>query len=80
MIEHRYIGFISNKTNFKDNDAIINVLTKDGPQTFKARGINKITSKNASSCNYFMISEYITNSKTQNGNQTLKSAVIPLTV
>ena len=76
MIEHKFIGFISNKTSFKDNDAIINVITPQGNKTFKARGINKITSKNASSCNYFMISEFLTNSKTENSNQTLKSSFV----
>lgn len=76
MIEHKFVGFISNKTSFKDNDAIINVLCKDGSKTFKARGINKITSKNASSCNYFMISEFLTSSKTDSSNQTLKSSSI----
>lgn len=76
MIEHRYVGFISNKTDFKDNDAIFNVITSEKSYSFKARGINKITSKNAASCNYFMISEFVTNSKTQDGNQTLKQATI----
>ena len=51
MIDHKYIGFVSNKVNFKDNDAIINVITPEGKKTFKARGIAKITSKNAKSCN-----------------------------
>lgn len=76
MIENKYIGFISNKTIYKDNDAIFNVITKDSYETFKARGISKITSKNSSSCNYFMISEFVTNSKTQSSNQTLKSSSI----
>ena len=76
MIENKYIGFVSNKTIYKDNDAIFNVITKDSYETFKARGISKITSKNASSCNYFMICEFVTNSKTQTSNQTLKSASV----
>ena len=59
MIQHKYIGFITNKINYSDNDAIINVLTNNGKKTFKARGINKITSKNSASCNYFMISEFL---------------------
>ena len=76
MINHRYVGFVCKKVNFKDNDAIFSVLTKDKKEVFKARGILKITSKNASSCNYFMISEFDTSSKTENSNQTLKSSSI----
>ena len=76
MIEHKYTGFICNKVNYSDNDAIFNVLTKEGKKTFKARGVNKITSKNATSCNYFMISEFLTSSKSENSNQTLKSSSV----
>ena len=74
MIDHKYIGFVSNKINFKDNDAIINVITVDGKKTFKARGILKLSSNNAKSCNYFMISEFLCNSKSEVSNQSLKSA------
>ena len=76
MINHRYVGFVCKKVNFKDNDAIFSVLTKEKKEVFKARGILKITSKNAASCNYFMISEFDTSSKTENSNQTLKSSSI----
>lgn len=74
MVENKFIGFVINKVNYKDNDAVFNVVTKDKIETFKARGISKITSKNSSSCNYFMLSEFVTNSKTQTSNQTLKSS------
>ena len=74
MIEHKYVGFICNITNYQENDAIYNVLTANGKQSFKARGIKKITSKNATSCNYFMLSEFITSSKTENSKETLKQA------
>ena len=30
MIDHKYIGFVSNRIDFKDNDAIINVITVEG--------------------------------------------------
>ena len=76
MIQHKYVGFITNKINYSDNDAIINVLTNNGKKTFKARGINKITSKNSASCNYFMISEFVTTSKSENSNQSLKSSSV----
>ena len=76
MIQHKYVGFICNKTNYSDNDAIFNVLTSEGKRTFKARGINKITSKNQASCNYFMLSEFNTTSKSEISNQSLKSSSI----
>ena len=76
MIEHKYIGFVCKKVNFKDNDAIFNVITKEGKKTFKARGILKITSKNAASCNFFMLSEFTTQSKTETSNQSLKTSSI----
>ncbi len=76
MIEHKYIGFICKKVNFKDNDAIFNVLTSHGKEVFKGRGILKITSKNSSSCNFFMLSEFVTQSKTETSNQTLKTASV----
>ena len=37
MIQHKYVGFITNKINYSDNDAIINVLTNNGKKTFKAK-------------------------------------------
>jgi len=76
MIEHKYVGFISQKVNYKDSDAIVNVITKNGKKTFKAKGILKVTSKNATSCNYFMLSEFITYSKAENSNETLKTSQI----
>lgn len=74
MINHNFIGFVSQNIAYKDNDAIISVLTKDGKKTFTAKGIQKITSKNAPNCRYFMISEFITQSKSEQSNQTLKNA------
>ena len=76
MIEHKYIGFVCKKVNFKDNDAIFSVISENKKEVFKARGISKITSKNAASCNFFMISEFVTASKTENSNQTLKQSSI----
>ena len=76
MIERKYKGFVLSKTKYKDNDAIINILTSDGKVSFKAVGINKITSKNASKCNFFMISEFVLNFKSEISNKTLKQASI----
>lgn len=74
MIENKIVGFICKKTNFRDNDAIFNVITANGKKSFKARGVNKINSKNAASCNFFMLTEFVTSSKMEMSNQTLKSA------
>ena len=76
MIEQKFTGFILNKTKYKDNDVIINILTSDGKITFKANGINKISSKNAPKCNYFMLSEFVLTSKSEISNKTLKQASI----
>lgn len=76
MIEEKYVGFVLNKTPYKDNDAIINILTSDGIKSFKATGINKINSKNASKCNYFLVAEYVLQSKNENGAKSLKNASI----
>lgn len=44
-------GIILKKTPYKDNDAILHVFTKEyGKIGIHARGIQKITSKNAASC------------------------------
>ena len=76
MIENKYVGFICQKVAYQDNDAIVTILTEDGKQTFKARGINKINSKNGPATNYFMLAEYITTSKSELSNKTLKNANI----
>lgn len=74
MIEKKIEGFLLKKVTYKDNDAILNVLTKDGVVTFKARGILKAKSKNASSCNYNILSEYNLTSTKEGNNFLLKNS------
>lgn len=51
-------GIILKKTPYKENDAILHIYTKEyGKIGVLARGINKITSKNARACQSMMISE-----------------------
>lgn len=51
-------GIILKKTPYKDNDMILHVYTKEyGKIGVLARGIRKMTSKNASACQDMMISE-----------------------
>ena len=76
MIEKKYTGFVCKKVNYGENDAIVTIFTSDGNHSFKARGINKINSKNGSATNYFMLSEFVFTAKSENSNQTLKSANI----
>lgn len=74
-METKVKGFVYKKTNFKDNDCMINVLTSDDQCiAFKARGLLKINSKNSASCNYFTISEFVLSHKTEFSNKTLKSS------
>lgn len=51
-------GVVLKKTPYKENDAIIHVYTKTfGKMSLYARGIQKMTSKNARACQEMMISE-----------------------
>ena len=76
MIENKYTGFVTSKVNYQESDAIITILTDSGKTSFKARGINKINSKNGPALNYFMISDYVLSSKSELSNKTLKTANI----
>ena len=51
-------GFVLKNIEYKENDGIITCLTEQGLVTFKARGINKLTSKNRSSCLLYARSEF----------------------
>lgn len=51
-------GVILKKTPYKENDVILHVYTKDfGKIGIHARGVRKLTSKNARACQEMMISE-----------------------
>lgn len=56
-------GIVIKNTPYGENDGIINCLTEEGIITFKARGILKPTSKNASSCLLYAYSEFTLESK-----------------
>lgn len=76
MIERKIQGFVYSRSDYQENDVIVNVLTKDGPVSFKARGIKKTTSKNAPSCNFFTLSDFLLTAKSENHPATLKSSSI----
>ncbi len=46
-------GIVIKRTTFKEGAAMITVLTKDGIRSFLAKGVLKMTSKNAPSVNLF---------------------------
>lgn len=76
-MEEKHIGFILNKTPYKENDCILQILNEKNEKIVcKARGILKITSKNATACNPFVIAEYVLQAKTDTSNKTLKTATI----
>ena len=41
MIEHKYIGFVCKKVNFKDNDAIFSVISENKKEVFKVMTNNE---------------------------------------
>ena len=54
-----YQGIILKVVPYKESDAIVTLLTKEeGFISFKARGVFKINSKNASSLQLYTIGEY----------------------
>ena len=69
-----YNGIILKSVPYKESDAIITLLTKDeGLISFKARGVHKINSKNASITQLYTIGEYKWDGKTDYSNKTLIS-------
>lgn len=69
-------GIVLRQIEYKDNDAIVNVLSNKGEiHNFYARGVKKVTSKNASAVLVFVYSdfEYFFNQK---GLHTLKRAKV----
>lgn len=51
-------GFVLKNVVYGESDGIVTILTEDGLVTFKARGINKLTSKNKASCLLYSKSEF----------------------
>ncbi len=67
-------GIVLKQIDYKDNDAIINVLSSDGKiYGFYARGVKKITSKNANATMAFGYSQF-NFFESEKGLHSLKSA------
>lgn len=56
-------GIVIKQNPYKEKDAMVSVLTKDGIVSFLARSILSITSKNKSCCLPFSYSQFTLNSK-----------------
>ncbi|MDD6302792.1 MAG: DNA repair protein RecO [Bacillales bacterium] len=56
-------GIVIKQVQYKEKDAMVSVLTKDGTVSFLARGILSPTSKNAASCLLFAYSSFTLSSR-----------------
>ncbi len=69
-------GFILKISSYKDSDAIITLLSKDGELVvFNARGLLKSTSKNASACQLYSYGEFTLSTIKETNNYVLKNAL-----
>ena len=67
-------GIIIKSSVYKESDAILTCLSREyGLVSFKARGVLKVTSKNASSCQLYTIGEYHLTGKNEYGHKILTS-------
>jgi len=68
---------ILKQTDYKENDVILHVLSKEyGKLSFIAKGLKKTTSKNAYACQLFSYSTFVFDFKEQSTLQLLKTASV----
>ncbi|MBQ2684840.1 MAG: DNA repair protein RecO [Erysipelotrichaceae bacterium] len=73
----RVTGIVIRETEVKESDAIITVYTADhGQLSLYARGLRKVTSRNAYACQLFDCSEFLLDYNPGKDVQLLKSAVL----
>lgn len=70
-MKEKYVGYVINSVDYKDNDCMLSVLCRDGLIALRARGVKKINSKNASSVMNYAYSEFEVNKSEKNGYLTL---------
>ncbi|MBO7257499.1 MAG: recombination protein O N-terminal domain-containing protein, partial [Alphaproteobacteria bacterium] len=70
-MKEKYVGYVINSIDYKDNDSILSVLCKDGLISLRARGVKKINSKNASSVMNYAYSEFEVSRSNKSGYLTL---------
>lgn len=51
-------GIVLKKVDYRDSDAMLSILSAEGKKSILARGINKISSKNAHCCQLFTLSRF----------------------
>ena len=76
-MNERITGIVIRETEVKESDAIITVCTADyGQLSLYARGLKKVTSKNAYACQLFDYSEFLLDYNPSKQIQLMKSAVL----
>ena len=70
-MKEKYVGYVINSIDYKDNDSLLSVLCKEGVVCLRARGVKKINSKNASSVMNYAYSEFEVNRSNKSGYLTL---------
>jgi DNA repair protein RecO len=68
-------GYVIHHAQYKENDAMVSVLSKDGLFSFLARGVLKPTAKNAASCQLLSYSRFSL-SQEKNGAYSLKESEV----
>lgn len=68
-------GYVVHHTQYKENDAMVSVLSKDGLFSFLARGVLKPTAKNAASCQLLSHSRFSLGQE-KNGSYSLKESEV----
>lgn len=70
-MKNKFCGYVIDSVDYKDNDSIVTVLSKEGIISFKARGSKKITSKMNSVLFNYAYSEFEVNKSEKSGYLTL---------
>ncbi|MEG0240647.1 DNA repair protein RecO [Anaerorhabdus sp.] len=73
----KVLGLVLKESEYRENDALLTVLTKEyGKLTFTARGVKKMTSKSATSCMPYVLSEFVFDYVEDKSMFTIKNASI----
>ena len=72
-MEFSTVGIVIKETQPGENDKLLTILTPEGKVFALAKGVKKISSKNAPACQLFVYSEYELMQK--NGRNTVKTAI-----
>ena len=69
-------GIVISCEPYKENDGLIQVASESGFVSFHAKGIAKMTSKNAAGCQLFHLSRFAYEKKSSSTLHTLKTAIL----